>query len=103
MYKNCAYAGALPFYSLSINSSALPEFASRLTELQEIMFYDQSPQTGSIFIEDPSFAFDYAHILPLVKKCSILHGRRQLDGKIDDVRIFGIELTAAQVSTLSGN
>ena len=25
-------------------------------------------------MEDPSFAFDYAHILPLVEKCSILHG-----------------------------
>ena len=52
----------------------LPEFASKLNELQEIVFYDQSPRTGSIFIEDPSFAFDYAHILPLVNKCSILHG-----------------------------
>jgi 6-pyruvoyltetrahydropterin/6-carboxytetrahydropterin synthase len=31
-------------------------------------------QTGSIFIEDPSLAFDYAHILPLVEKCSVLHG-----------------------------
>ena len=57
-----------------IMAVGLPEFASKLTELQEIVFYDQSPQTGSIFIEDPSFAFDYAHILPLVNKCSILHG-----------------------------
>jgi 6-pyruvoyltetrahydropterin/6-carboxytetrahydropterin synthase len=31
-------------------------------------------QTGAIFIEDPSLAFDYAHILPLVEKCSVLHG-----------------------------
>jgi 6-pyruvoyltetrahydropterin/6-carboxytetrahydropterin synthase len=31
-------------------------------------------QTGSIFIEDPTLAFDYAHILPLVEKCSVLHG-----------------------------
>lgn len=31
-------------------------------------------QVGSIFLEDSSLAFDYAHILPLVEKCSILHG-----------------------------
>ena len=52
-----------------------PKFAARLKELEEIVFYDiKDPQTGSIFIEDPSFAFDYAHILPLVEKCSLLHG-----------------------------
>ena len=31
-------------------------------------------QTGSIFIDDESFTFDYAHVLPLVDKCSLLHG-----------------------------
>jgi len=52
-----------------------PKYSAQLKELDEIVFYDQKdPQTGSIFIEDPSFAFDYAHILPLVEKCSILHG-----------------------------
>ena len=51
-----------------------PKFAARVKELEEIVFYDESPQTGSIFLDDPSFAFDYAHILPLVEKCSILHG-----------------------------
>ena len=52
-----------------------PKYAAQINELEEIVFYDKpSPQTGSIFIEDPSFAFDYAHILPLVEKCSILHG-----------------------------
>src|SRR3989304_3048565 len=39
-----------------------------------IQYKTKEVQTGSIFIEDPSFAFDYAHILPLVEKCSILHG-----------------------------
>jgi len=34
----------------------------------------EQDQFGSIFIEDSSLAFDYAHILPLVEKCSILHG-----------------------------
>ena len=52
-----------------------PKYAAQLKELEEIVFYDQKdPQTGSIFIEDASFSFDYAHILPLVEKCSILHG-----------------------------
>ena len=52
-----------------------PKYSAQISELEEIIFYDKkSPQTGSIFIEDPAFAFDYAHILPLVEKCSILHG-----------------------------
>jgi 6-pyruvoyltetrahydropterin/6-carboxytetrahydropterin synthase len=51
------------------------KFAAKLKELDEVFFYDtRDAQSGSIFIEDPSFAFDYAHILPLVEKCSILHG-----------------------------
>ena len=51
-----------------------PRLASRINELDDIILYQDSPNTGSIFLEDPSFSFDYAHILPLVKKCSILHG-----------------------------
>lgn len=51
-----------------------PEFAAQIKELKDIVYYDKTPQTGSIFLEDPSFSFDYAHILPLVEKCSILHG-----------------------------
>ena len=51
-----------------------PEFAARVDELQGMVCHDSVPQTGSIFLEDPSFSFDYAHILPLVEKCSILHG-----------------------------
>ena len=50
------------------------KYAAQLKELQDIVFYDKTPQTGSIFLDDASFAFDYAHILPLVEKCSILHG-----------------------------
>jgi len=44
--------------------------------MDSLFFYDGNGyvQTGSIFIEDPSLAFDYAHILPLVEKCSVLHG-----------------------------
>ena len=52
-----------------------PKFSAQIKELEDVVFYDKkNPQTGSIFIEDPSFAFDFAHILPLVEKCSILHG-----------------------------
>lgn len=52
-----------------------PKLAAQLKELDDIVLYKtREVQTGSIFIEDPSFAFDYAHILPLVEKCSILHG-----------------------------
>lgn len=51
-----------------------PKFSAQIKELQDIVFYDKTPQTGSIFLEDASFSFDYAHILPLVEKCSILHG-----------------------------
>ena len=50
-------------------------FAGRANELESLFFFNfGDSQTGSIFIEDPSLAFDYAHILPLVEKCSILHG-----------------------------
>jgi 6-pyruvoyltetrahydropterin/6-carboxytetrahydropterin synthase len=50
-------------------------FAGRTNELESLFFFNfGDSQTGSIFIEDPSLAFDYAHILPLVEKCSILHG-----------------------------
>jgi 6-pyruvoyltetrahydropterin/6-carboxytetrahydropterin synthase len=52
-----------------------PKLAAKLKELEDVILYKtKDVQTGSIFIEDPSFAFDYAHILPLVEKCSILHG-----------------------------
>ena len=55
-----------------------PKYTAQIKELQDIVFYDKTPQTGSIFLEDPSFSFDYAHILPLVEKCSILHGHTSL-------------------------
>lgn len=50
-------------------------YLGKIKEMNEMFFFDkQSKQIGSIFIEDPSLAFDYAHILPLVEKCSIIHG-----------------------------
>ncbi len=51
------------------------KFASKVGELDSLFYYDSANlQLGSIFIEDPSLSFDYAHILPLVEKCSVLHG-----------------------------
>lgn len=52
------------------------KYAGRVNELDSFFFFnsDDENQTASIFIEDQSLAFDYAHILPLVEKCSILHG-----------------------------
>lgn len=51
------------------------KYAAKVSELDSLFLFNFGErQTGSIFIEDPSLAFDYAHILPLVEKCSILHG-----------------------------
>ena len=51
------------------------KYAGKVNEISSLFFFNSDEdQTGSIFIEDPSLAFDYAHILPLVEKCSILHG-----------------------------
>ena len=62
--------------SLNIIAVGHSKYASKIEEMDSLFFYDSADhtQTGSIFIEDPSLAFDYAHILPLVEKCSVLHG-----------------------------
>jgi len=50
-------------------------YLAKVDELESVFVYDSHEnETSSIFIEDPSLAFDYAHILPLVERCSILHG-----------------------------
>ncbi len=51
----------------------------------------------TIFLDDPSFNFDYAHILPKTQKCSVMHGHtssvlievigRPVDGMVVD---FGV-------------
>ncbi|ABK77693.1 6-pyruvoyl-tetrahydropterin synthase [Cenarchaeum symbiosum A] len=58
----------------SIMAIGRPKYHSRIGELQDVVFYDGDSPQGSIFIEDQSFTFDYAHVLPLVDKCSVLHG-----------------------------
>ena len=63
--------------ALDIIAVGQSKYASRITEIDSLFFFDNNTnhsQTGSIFIEDPTLAFDYAHILPLVEKCSVLHG-----------------------------
>jgi 6-pyruvoyltetrahydropterin/6-carboxytetrahydropterin synthase len=51
------------------------KYTAKMNELESFFsFGSNTNQVGSIFIDDPTLAFDYAHILPLVEKCSILHG-----------------------------
>jgi 6-pyruvoyltetrahydropterin/6-carboxytetrahydropterin synthase len=62
--------------TLDIIAIGHSKYASRIDEMDSLFFFDNANHTriGSIFIEDPTLAFDYAHILPLVEKCSVLHG-----------------------------
>jgi 6-pyruvoyltetrahydropterin/6-carboxytetrahydropterin synthase len=63
------------FPELKILGIGKSNYVAMMNELESFFSFDSaSNQVGSIFIEDPSLAFDYAHILPLVEKCSILHG-----------------------------
>lgn len=57
----------------------------------------------TIFLDDPSFNFDYAHILPRTQKCSVMHGHtssalveiigRPIDGMVVD---FGMAKEAVR-------
>src|ERR671917_672854 len=62
--------------TLDIIAIGHSKYVSKINEMDSLFFFDSGDhmQTGSIFIEDPTLAFDYAHILPLVEKCSVLHG-----------------------------
>src|SRR6187549_2518353 len=60
---------------LDIIAIGKSKFGVKSDDFETISFIDSdNDQIGSIFLEDSSLAFDYAHILPLVEKCSILHG-----------------------------
>jgi 6-pyruvoyltetrahydropterin/6-carboxytetrahydropterin synthase len=60
---------------LNIIAVGHSKYTAKMNEMESFFSFDSSyNQTGSIFVDDPSLAFDYAHILPLVEKCSILHG-----------------------------
>ena len=39
-----------------------------------IIGLEESGELQTIFLDDPSFNFDYAHILPKTEKCSVMHG-----------------------------
>ena len=61
--------------NLDIIAIGKSKFGVKSGDFETISFIDSDrDQIGSIFLEDSSLAFDYAHILPLVEKCSILHG-----------------------------
>jgi 6-pyruvoyltetrahydropterin/6-carboxytetrahydropterin synthase len=61
--------------SLQLLGLGTLKFGAKIEELNTLNVLDsEKNQIGSIFIEDSSLAFDYAHVLPLVEKCSILHG-----------------------------
>ncbi|MCS6767877.1 MAG: 6-carboxytetrahydropterin synthase [Candidatus Nitrosocaldus sp.] len=47
--------------------------AASMDELDSISTYGDGEYAALVF-EDPSLSFDYSHILPLVNKCSVLHG-----------------------------
>lgn len=59
----------------------------------------------TIFLDDPSFNFDYAHILPQTEKCSVMHGHtssalieivgRPIDGMVVD---FGMAKDAIRTA-----
>ena len=63
------------FPLLNLIAIGKSSYLGKINEMDSIFMFDkESKQIGSIFIDDPSLAFDYAHILPLVEKCSIIHG-----------------------------
>jgi len=39
-----------------------------------VLSLEESGDLQTIFLDDPSFSFDYAHILPKTQKCSVMHG-----------------------------
>ncbi len=39
-----------------------------------ILGIEEKGELQTIFLDDPSFNFDYAHILPKTEKCSVMHG-----------------------------
>jgi 6-pyruvoyltetrahydropterin/6-carboxytetrahydropterin synthase len=49
--------------------------AGTISEINSFFSYDNlTSDIRSIFIEDPTLNFDYAHTLPMVEECSVLHG-----------------------------
>jgi len=74
-----------------------PFRSDRLDHGIRVLGLGESGDIQTIFLDDPSFNFDYAHILPKTQKCSVMHGHtssalvevvgRPVDGMVVD---FGI-------------
>ncbi len=74
-----------------------------------VLSLEESGDLQTIFLDDPSFNFDYAHILPRSEKCSVMHGHtssvllevvgRPIDGMVVD---FGVakELVRSAIRSL---
>ncbi len=71
--------------------------SDRLDHGIRVLGLGETGDLQTIFLDDPSFNFDYAHILPKTQKCSVMHGHtssalvevigRPIDGMVVD---FGI-------------
>ena len=48
--------------------------SDRLDHGIRIMGIGEDGRLQTIFLDDPAFNFDYAHILPKTEKCSVMHG-----------------------------
>lgn len=51
-----------------------PLRSDRLDHGLRVLSLGEEGRTQGIFLDDPSFNFDYAHILPKTQKCSVMHG-----------------------------
>lgn len=68
-FEKLSKVGLRPvFISLDDLTSGLTDLGIRIGDGKK----GSARQT--IFLDDPSFAFDYSHILPSTQKCSVMHG-----------------------------
>jgi 6-pyruvoyltetrahydropterin/6-carboxytetrahydropterin synthase len=68
--------------------------SDRFDHGMRVLGLEQEGDLQTIFLDDPSFNFDYAHILPKTEKCSVMHGHtssvlvevigRPVDGMVVD-------------------
>ena len=71
--------------------------SDRLDHGLRIIGLGEEGRQQTIFLDDPSFNFDYAHILPKTEKCSVMHGHtssvlvevvgRPVDGMVVDFAV----------------
>jgi 6-pyruvoyltetrahydropterin/6-carboxytetrahydropterin synthase len=73
-----------------------------------VLGLEEEGEQQTIFLDDPTFSFDYAHILPKTAKCSVMHGHtssvlvevigRPIDGMVVD---FGLAKQLVRDATRS--